>query len=302
MYALIHFASPEFRLSCQKTKILINLFFLIFYGNGSIMEWFNPENFFDLEDLGPLSGLFQGVDRVWEVLDALEPFIVRTMRPNVAELRRRGDLVTESAGLLEGRVYWGVDYEPGEPGKLKVYHQGNLLPGAALIMAGAVLADDGLEIGAGALVESGAFLKGPAVIGPESEVRQGAYVRGSVWSSPGALIGHATEAKNTLLLPGAKAGHFAYLGDSLLGRGVNLGAGTKLANFKMTDLPYVFRVAGGEMEVRRHKFGAILGDGTATGCNAVTNPGALLGRQVRVLPNVSVPSGYYPARTLLRGR
>jgi hypothetical protein len=268
------------------------------------MEWFDPENFFDLEDLGPLAGLFEGVSRVWEILDSLESFITRTMRPNVAELRRRGGLTTEPAGLLEGQVYWGVDYELGDPAKggLKVYHQGHKLPGAALIMPGVMLADDGLEIGAGALVESGAFLKGPAVIGPRSEVRQGAYVRGSVWSAPGALIGHATEAKNTLLLPEAKAGHFAYLGDSLLGRKVNLGAGTKLANFKMTDQPYIFRVAGQEVvEVRRRKFGAIIGDGAATGCNAVTNPGVLLGRKVKIMPNVSVPAGYYPARSLIRG-
>ena len=266
------------------------------------MECFNPEIFFDLDDLGPLAGLFSGVSQVWEILDGLESFIVRTMRSNVAELRRRGALVTEPAGLLEGRVYWGVDYEPSPAGEPQVYHQGNLLPGAALIMPGAVLADDGLEIGAGALVESGAFLKGPSVIGPGSEVRHGAYVRGAVWASPGALIGHATEAKNTLLLPGAKAGHFAYLGDSLLGREVNLGAGTKLANFKMTDRPYIFQAAGREIQVRRRKFGAIIGDGTATGCNAVTNPGVLLGRGVKVLPNVSVPPGYYPAGATIRGR
>jgi hypothetical protein len=268
------------------------------------VEWYSPENFFDLDDLGPLAGLFQGQDRVWEVLDQLEPFILRTMKPNVAELRRGGALLTEAAGLSEGQVYWGVGYELGDPAKggLKVYHQGRLLPEAALVMPGVVLADDGLEIGAGALVESGAFLKGPSVIGPRSEVRQGAYVRGGVWSAAGAIIGHATEAKNTLLLPGAKAGHFAYLGDSLLGRGVNLGAGTKLANFKMTNLPYLYRVAGRELEVRRRKFGAVLGDGAATGCNAVTNPGALLGRRVKVMPNVSVPAGYYPDRTLIRGR
>jgi hypothetical protein len=268
------------------------------------MEWFSPENFFNLDNLGPMADLFQDLNQVWEVLDRLEPFISKTMRPNVTELRRGGGLVTEPAALLEGRAYWGVAYELGDPAKggLKGYHQGRLLPDAALIMPGAMLVDDGLEIGAGALIESGSFLKGPTIIGPRSEVRQGAYVRGSVWSGPGAVIGHTTEAKNTLLLPEAKAGHFAYLGDSLLGAGVNLGAGTKLANFKMTDLPYVFRVDGRELRVPRRKFGAVLGDGTATGCNSVTNPGVLLGRQVKVLPNVSVASGYYPARTLIRGR
>ncbi|MDR3038803.1 MAG: hypothetical protein LBV21_05905 [Candidatus Adiutrix sp.] len=268
--------------------------------------WRNPENFFAPEVLKrePLAGLFKGVNQVWEILDSLEPFIVKTMRPNVAELRRRGDLVTEPVGLWADRTYWGVTYELGGPaeGGLKIYHQGRRLEEAALVMPGAVLVNDGIELGPGAVVESGALIKGPAIIGPRAEVRQGAYVRGAVLASPGAVIGHATEAKNTLLLDGARAGHFAYLGDSLLGREVNLGAGTKLANLKMNDLPYLFTVDGRTVEIRRRKFGAILGDGVETGCNAVTNPGVLLGPGSKVLPNTSVPPGYHPGRSIIRGR
>ena len=267
--------------------------------------WYAPENFFDLEPLkGAVVQPLLEVAKVWDILDELEPFIRRTLRGNAAEMRRDGDMTMLAWGLLGGRAYRGVTYELGDPlkGRLKVYHEGIHLPGAALIMPGVALCGDDIEIGEGAVVESGALIKGPTIIGPRSEVRQGAYVRGGVMSCPGAVIGHATEAKNTLLLDGAKAGHFAYLGDSILGREVNLGAGTKLANLKMNSTPYVFRVDGQKYKVERRKFGAVIGDHTETGCNTVTNPGTLLGRQTKVLPNTSVAPGYHSGRAFLGGR
>ena len=265
--------------------------------------WYSPENFFNLELVAGtrLAPLFGGLTQVWDLLDRLEPFIRRELRGNVAELRRQGGFLTAAVGLLGGRVYPGVDYELGDPvkGGLKVYHQGQHLAGAALIMPGVMLCDDEIEIGEGALVETGAMIKGPSIIGPRSEVRQGAYVRGAVMSAPGAIIGHTTEAKNTLLMEGAKAGHFAYLGDSVLGLNVNLGAGTKLANLKMNEQPYTFKFEGESFQVKRRKFGAIIGDHSETGCNTVTNPGTLLGPKTRVLPNTSLAPGYRPGRSFL---
>lgn len=266
-------------------------------------KWYSPGNFFDpgLIHDSPVFPLFDGLAYVWEALDRLEPFIRREVRGNVAKLRRSGDLIVKAAGLIGDQIFEDVNYTLGDPdnGELKVYHQGRPLPGAALIMPGAVLCGDDIEIGQGALIETGAMIKGPAIIGPRSEVRQGAYIRGAVMSSPGAVIGHATEAKNALLLPGAKAGHFAYLGDSLLGFNVNLGAGTILANLKISDAPYIFKVDGQRFKVDRRKFGAIIGDGTATGCNTVINPGTLLGPNCRVLPNSSLASGYRPGDAFL---
>ena len=265
--------------------------------------WYSPDNFFDPELLAdtPLEPLFSKVIYVWELLDHLEPFIRLTLRGNVADLRRGGDMLREPAAILNGEVYHGIDYELGDPAKggLKVFHRGHHLEGAALVMAGAVLTSNDIEIGNGALVESGAMIKGATIIGPQSEVRQGAYVRGAVMSSPGAVIGHATEAKNALLLPKAKAGHFTYMGDSILGVGVNLGAGTKLANLKMNASPYVFKHEEQRFEVNRRKFGAIIGDYAETGCNTVTNPGLILGRRSRVLPNSSVAPGYRPGRSFM---
>ncbi len=265
--------------------------------------WYSAENFFDS---GLLAGsrvepLFSEITYVWEILDHLEPFIRRELKGNVQALRQKGDLLAAPAAVLGDWVYQNVTYELGDPqkGALKVFHEGRLLPGAALIMAGVCLCGDDIEIGQGALVESGAMIKGPAIIGPRSEVRQGAYVRGAVMSLAGAVIGHATEAKNTLFLEGAKAGHFAYLGDSVLGLNVNLGAGTKLANLKMNDQPYVFKFEGQRFVVKRRKFGAIIGDDTETGCNTVTNPGTLFGPRTRILPNSSPAPGYRPGDSFL---
>ena len=144
------------------------------------------------------------------------------------------------------------------------------------------------------------MIKGPSIIGAGTEVRQGAYVRGSVLTLERCVVGHCTEAKNLLMLAGAKAGHFAYLGDSLLGAEVNLGAGTKLANLKMVDAPHRFRVGDAEETAERRKFGAILGDGVETGCNSVTSPGVLMAPGCRVLPNATVKGGYYRRRSVVR--
>ncbi len=263
--------------------------------------WYSPAHFFDFEDDELMNEFFGGLTYVWEALEHLKPFIRRKMKPNVAAIRAEGDMTTVAWGLVDQTVYRGVSYELGDPykGSLKVYHQGGRIEGAALVLPGVVLTDDSIEIGAGAVVESGALLKGPAIIGPRSEVRQGAYIRGSVLSRPGAVIGHVTEAKNVLLMEGAKAGHFAYLGDSILGREVNLGAGTKLANLKMNDSPYFLKHEGQKFKVEYRKFGAIIGDRTETGCNTVTNPGTLLGKSAKVLPNSALAPGYRPGKSFL---
>ncbi len=97
----------------------------------------------------------------------------------------------------------------------------------------------------------------------------------------------------------AKAGHFAYIGDSILGNSVNLGAGTKLANLKIK--PGTVRVRAREtvLDTGMRKFGAVLGDGVEIGCNAVTNPGTLLGKGSMVFPVCSVPNGYHAPGTIL---
>jgi UDP-N-acetylglucosamine diphosphorylase / glucose-1-phosphate thymidylyltransferase / UDP-N-acetylgalactosamine diphosphorylase / glucosamine-1-phosphate N-acetyltransferase / galactosamine-1-phosphate N-acetyltransferase len=140
----------------------------------------------------------------------------------------------------------------------------------------------------GALVEPTAMITGPCYIGPKAEVRHGAYIRGNVYVGAKCVVGHTTEVKGAVFFDGAKAGHFAYIGDSILGRNVNLGAGTKLANLKITDGDVYFRDPKTNAQVSSglRKFGAIVGDDAQTGCNAVLAPGVLMLPKTAVLPCV----------------
>lgn len=150
------------------------------------------------------------------------------------------------------------------------------------ILRGRVFIDEG------AVVEPTAFIQGPCYIGPGTEVRHGAYVRGSVYAGRKCVIGHTTEVKGAMFLDGAKAGHFAYVGDSILGRNVNLGAGTKLANLKLRkdEVRVTHPLTGEKVASGLKKFGGILGDDVQTGCNSVLSPGALLMPRTGVLPCV----------------
>lgn len=145
-----------------------------------------------------------------------------------------------------------------------------------------------ITIGAGSVVEAGAYIRGPCIIGKECEIRHGAYIRGHVITGNQCVIGHTTELKNALLLDEAKAGHFAYIGDCILGKGVNLGAGVKCANLRLDQKPIHFYFNGQKVETQLRKLGAILGDGVQMGCQVVTNPGTLVGKNVFILPLTSV--------------
>lgn len=128
---------------------------------------------------------------------------------------------------------------------------------------------------------------------------------------PGAILGHASEAKNSLFLPKSTAPHFSYVGDSILGHRVNLGAGTKLSNLgilsekdKVTGKrPSIhLTINGTDYDTGLAKLGAILGDDAQTGCNSVLNPGCLIGRETLVYANASLRKGYYPPRSIIKLR
>ncbi len=151
----------------------------------------------------------------------------------------------------------------------------------------------------GAVVEPFAFIAGPTIIKAGATVRQGAYIRGNVYLAEGAICGHATEAKKAIFLPGAGAPHFSYVGDSILGRDSNLGAGAKLSNFKVTKQPVRVRTEKGLVETGLLKFGALLGDESQLGCNVVLSPGTIVGP--RTLVYLAVPGAeILPADSLIK--
>ena len=167
----------------------------------------------------------------------------------------------------------------------------------SIIIKGQVYIEDGV------VLEEGTFIAGPTIVCSGAEVRFGAYIRGYAVIGEKAVVGHDSEVKHSLLLPGAKAAHFAYVGDSVLGREVNLGAGTKLANVRidMGKSNLKIGVAGELHDTGLRKLGAILGDGVSLGCNSVTNPGTLIGRRTLAYALSSL-SGIYPPNSVIKHR
>ena len=162
------------------------------------------------------------------------------------------------------------------------------------------LIGDRIVVGKGTRVAPGAMLEGPIFIGEDVDIRTGAYLRGGVWIGDGCTVGANTEVKRSILLPGAKAPHLNYVGDSILGAGVNLGAGTILSNFRHDGREVQIATPEGKIATGRHKLGAILGDGVNTGCNCVLHPGVVVGADTDIYPGVQLRSGIYNAKRIIK--
>ena len=163
-------------------------------------------------------------------------------------------------------------------------------------------------IGKGTKLEPTAIIKGPAMIGENCDIRQGAYLRGNILVGNHSVIGHATEVKNSIIMNHTEAGHFNYIGDSILGNYVNLGAGSKLANLQLRSAdekrkgfihPIRIPLESGNIDTGMEKLGAVLGDNVELGCNAILCPGALIGKDVWIYPGMTIPKGYYSNNSML---
>ncbi len=146
-----------------------------------------------------------------------------------------------------------------------------------------------------------ATLIGPLWIGAGTQIRPGAYLRGNVIVGEGCVLGNACEFKNCLLMDNVQVPHFSYVGDSILGNGAHLGAGVMCSNFRLDQQPVTVRTTDRTYETGLRKFGAILGDKAEVGCNAVLNPGTLLGRRSLVMPTMAF-GGHLPEATIAHSR
>lgn len=146
------------------------------------------------------------------------------------------------------------------------------------IVEGPLVIEEGAEIG------PYAYLTGPVYLAAGAQVGHAARLRGPVALGPGAKVMHVSEVKRSVFLGGAKAPHFNYVGDSVIGHDVNLGAGVKLANTKTLGGEIV--VAGRATGLR--KLGSMLGDGVSIGCNAVLSPGTVIGQRTIVYDGADV--------------
>lgn len=262
----------------------------------------NSELFFDTDNYAHRA-LFDN-DQAWKTLAGLKDYMNSYQyQEELLSALVNGTPLTETMVLVNNTLLAGkdldIDFGDATKGKLLVSQNGKPLADATVLMAGAVLVGGKIRIGKGVLVESGAFLKGPLIVGDHTEIRQGAYLRGYCLIGSRCVVGHTTEVKHSIFLDDAKAGHFAYIGDSILGNQVNLGAGTKLANFRFMPGNVRIKTADGPIDSGLRKLGALLGDGVQTGCNSVTSPGTIMAKGAMVMPNVTVPSGYH-AKSIIR--
>ena len=216
-------------------------------------------------------------------------------------MQLRPDAFFNLEGFAHRELFEGIDRVWEALGRLDEYLGRRLIPGVhGHIHPGAWISGD-VYVAPGVVIEPGAYIQGPTILGEGTVVRHGAYVRGHCVIGRECVIGHATELKRVIMLDGAQAPHFNYVGDSILGRDVNLGAGTRLSNFKNDGSTIQVVVGEEKVSTGMRKFGGVLGDGVKTGCNCVLSPGTLVGPESLIYAN-AVLRGSYPGGHIIKLR
>jgi bifunctional UDP-N-acetylglucosamine pyrophosphorylase/glucosamine-1-phosphate N-acetyltransferase len=149
-----------------------------------------------------------------------------------------------------------------------------------------VVTDDKVSIGKNTIVRSGSYIVGPVMIGQDCDIGPNCYIRPYTSIGDNCRIGSAVEVKNCIIMKGSKIPHHNYIGDSIIGEGCNLGAGTKIANLRLDKKTVT--IAG--TDSRRRKLGAIIGDKVETGINASINVGSMIGNNTHIGPG-AIASG-----------
>lgn len=158
---------------------------------------------------------------------------------------------------------------------------------------------DGIWIARSATVFPSAHIDGPCIIGNHAQVRHCAFIRGSAIVGEHAVVGNSTELKNVLLFNGVQVPHYNYVGDSVLGYKAHMGAGAITSNVKSDRSPVTVRCGNERIETGMKKFGAILADHVEVGCNAVLNPGTVIGKNSVIYPLSSV-RGFVPENSIYK--
>lgn len=138
------------------------------------------------------------------------------------------------------------------------------------------------------------YITGPCIIGADTEVRPGAFIRGKALVGANCVVGNSTELKNVILFDNVQAPHYNYVGDSILGYKAHMGAGAITSNVKQDKTLVTVSVGDEKLATNFKKFGAMLGDEVEVGCNSVLNPGTVVGRCSRIYP-LSMVRGFVPS-------
>lgn len=150
-----------------------------------------------------------------------------------------------------------------------------------------------------AVVAPTASLNGPAIIGPGTEIRHCAFIRGNALIGAGCVVGNSTELKNVILFDGVQVPHYNYVGDSVLGYRSHMGAGSITSNVKSDKTLVTVKSGGRAIQTGLKKFGAVLGDFVEVGCGSVLNPGTVIGSHSNIYPLSSV-RGVVPKNSIYK--
>ncbi len=150
----------------------------------------------------------------------------------------------------------------------------------------------------GAIIDPYSVIYGPTFIGENTHIRPFSYIRGKTIIGKNCVI--RGEVKDSIILNNTALAHFNYVGDSILGNNVNMGAGSRTANLRLDQENIKIKVNSKLIDTGIKKFGAIIGDKTQIGCNAVLNPGTLIGKNSIVYPLVTPKAGFYPTDSKIK--
>jgi UDP-N-acetylglucosamine diphosphorylase / glucose-1-phosphate thymidylyltransferase / UDP-N-acetylgalactosamine diphosphorylase / glucosamine-1-phosphate N-acetyltransferase / galactosamine-1-phosphate N-acetyltransferase len=183
--------------------------------------------------------------------------------------------------------------------KLGAYLEENLVSANFGETIGEPVIGEDVYIGRDTVIEPGAYIKGPAWIGDGCRIRHGAYIRENVIIGAGSVVGNSCEIKNSILFNGCQVPHFNYVGDSILGAKAHLAAGVIVSNLKLAGDEITLRVGDEVIATGLRKFGALIGDHVDVGCNAVINPGSIIGRHSLIYPCIAW-RGILPANSIAK--
>lgn len=165
-------------------------------------------------------------------------------------------------------------------------------------LPGYTLFAEGVLVGENVKIYPNTTIEAPAVIGSGTEIRPGAFIRGSVITGENCVIGNSSELKNCILLDKVQVPHYNYVGDSVLGNRSHMGAGSICSNLKSDGKPVVIH-GESDLETGLRKIGAILADGADIGCGCVLNPGTVIGKDTSVYP-LNALRGVFPSGCIVK--
>ena len=139
-----------------------------------------------------------------------------------------------------------------------------------------------------AKVYESAYIASPCIIGANTEVRHGAFIRGNAIVGSDCVVGNSVELKNVIIFDNVQVPHYNYVGDSILGYKSHMGAGSITSNVKSDKTLVVIHNGVANIETKLKKVGAFLGDYVEVGCNSVLNPGTVIGKNSNIYPLSSV--------------